>query len=474
MPNSIFWFRRDLRLGDNPGLVEAAKLGKVLCVYIFEDRKQNAADFSELGSGTKAWLHYALDSLNKTLGGKLFLARGNPLDVLKDVAQKASSKNVFCNHIYEPMEMEMESHIIKELKSSAGITLRSFNSSLLWEPQNILQQNGKPYKIFTHFYKKGCLNYGEPRSPLVEPSNLNLLQLNDTLTLEDLQLLSKDSPNLTVNEWNISEKGANERLESFLQNGLDNYKIGRDFPSQHHVSRLSPYLRFGQISPNIIWYAARKVGTPGPDLDHFSSELGWREFSVYLLHHWPHIPRESFNPNFKGFPWKDDEKALAAWKEGRTGVPIVDAGMRELLQTGYMHNRLRMIVASYLVKNLMIHWHRGEDWFWDKLLDADLASNSASWQWVVGCGADAAPYFRIFNPILQSEKFDPEGVFIRKYVPELTNVPTKHLFAPWEATDTVMKNAGVIMGKTYPRPLVDFKKSRQAAQDAFDKMNNKG
>eukprot|EP00096_Caligus_rogercresseyi_P007636 TRINITY_DN25594_c0_g1_i1.p1 TRINITY_DN25594_c0_g1~~TRINITY_DN25594_c0_g1_i1.p1 ORF type:complete len:476 (+),score=109.94 TRINITY_DN25594_c0_g1_i1:91-1518(+) len=475
MPNSIFWFRRDLRLRDNPGLLEAAKLGKVLCVYILEDHQSDSSSaFQELGSGTKAWLHHALESLGSSLGGKLYLARGDPLDILKTLASKASAKRIFCNHVYEPLEFQKEDRIRRDLLSSSGISLTSFNASVLWEPANILDQNRKPYKVFTQFYRKGCLPQGDPRLPLEEPKDLSLLHLNSSLSLSDLNLLSKDSPNLSVNDWVISEQGAHERLNTFLSYGLLNYKKGRDFPSERHVSRLSPYLRFGQMSPHLIWHAVSQVRAPKADLDHFWSELGWREFSIYLLHHFPSLPREGLDPKFKNFPWKKNEKALAAWKEGRTGVPIVDAGMRELLTTGYMHNRTRQIVASYLVKNLMIHWHEGEDWFWEKLLDADLASNSASWQWVAGCGADAANYVRIFNPLLQSQKYDPEGKYIKTYVPELGNVPLKHIFAPWEATDTALRNVGVIMGQTYPRPLVDLNKSRQEVLKAFDGMNKMG
>jgi deoxyribodipyrimidine photo-lyase len=343
---------------------------------------------------------------------------------------------------------------------------------LLWEPWNISKDDGTPYRVFTPYYKKGCLNASEPRLPINEP-NLENISKKDNVSdsLESLDLLPKSNWYVGFEEeWNPGEEGAEQNLEEFLVNGLLNYKEGRNFPSQKFVSRLSPHLHFGEISPNEVWYRAKTKETiSGIDksLAHFHSELGWREFSYYLLYHFPDFPKVNFQKKFDLFPWKENKELLELWQSGKTGYPIVDAGMRELWQTGYMHNRLRMIVGSFLVKNLLIHWLEGEKWFWDCLVDADLASNSAGWQWVAGSGADAAPYFRIFNPITQGLKFDPEGDYTKKYVPELKNLPNKYLFSPWEAPKEILESAGIELGKDYPEPIVDLKISRELALEAF-------
>ena len=272
----------------------------------------------------------------------------------------------------------------------------------------------------------------------------------------------------------IGEKGAYKRLEHFISQGLDQYKEGRNFPSKPYVSRLSPHLRFGEISPNQVWHTLVNMGDD-KNINHFCSELGWREFSYNLLYHNPDLPKRNLQSKFDNFPWQENRMALKAWQKGQTGVPMVDAGMRELWQTGYMHNRVRMIVGSFLVKNLRLHWHHGERWFWDTLVDADLANNSASWQWIAGCGADAAPYFRIFNPITQGEKFDPNGDYIRSYVPEISNLPNKYLFCPWEAPASVLDSSGIKLGQTYPEPIINIRVSREKALEAFKslKENNK-
>lgn len=272
------------------------------------------------------------------------------------------------------------------------------------------------------------------------------------------------------NYWEPGEKGAHSRLNAFLENGLKGYKEGRNHPSRQNVSRLSPYLHFGEISPNEVWYAAKTrmiAEHCESDGEHFLSELGWREFSNNLLFHFPDIPHKNLQNKFDAFPWRDDDEALRRWQKGQTGYPIVDAGMRELWETGYMHNRVRMIVGSFLVKNLMLHWHHGEDWFWDCLVDADLANNSASWQWIAGCGSDAAPYFRIFNPVTQGQKFDTDGAYVRRYVPEIAGLPDKYLHSPWEAKEMVLAEAGIELGKDYPEPIVDLKQSRERALEAF-------
>lgn len=252
-----------------------------------------------------------------------------------------------------------------------------------------------------------------------------------------------------------------------MSEGIHHYKKGRDFPALGSVSRLSPYLHFGQISPHQVWHRVHQLPSDH-NVDHFCSELGWREFAYNLLYHNPKLPEENLVSKFDAFPWKKDEKSFAAWKKGQTGIPMVDAAMRELWETGFMHNRCRMIVASFLIKNLLIDWRSGQKWFWDCLFDADLANNSASWQWVAGCGADAAPFFRIFNPVTQGEKFDPEGKYIRKYVPELAGLPDRYLFAPWQAPEDVLRQSAVVLGKDYPYPIVDLKESRNRALQALE------
>ena len=258
-------------------------------------------------------------------------------------------------------------------------------------------------------------------------------------------------------------------MQEFFKKGLPHYKEGRNFPAKNHVSRLSPFLHLGQISPNQAWYGSIEKHS-GKNLDHFLSELGWREFSYSLLYHFPDLPSKNLQKRFDAFPWNDDSNCLEQWKKGQTGYPIVDAGMRELWKTGYVHNRVRMIVGSFLVKNLLLHWHHGERWFWDCLVDADLANNSASWQWVAGCGADAAPYFRIFNPVTQGHKFDPDGIYTKHYLPELKNLPEKYLFSPWEAPTEILKNSGVRLGVDYPHPVVTIKDSREKALEAFSML----
>lgn len=305
------------------------------------------------------------------------------------------------------------------------------------------------------------------------PESIEIVQNSvRSLSLEALNLLPKINWDMQMTaRWDISERAAHERLDEFVMDELQDYREGRNFPNKANVSRLSPYLHFGQISPNIAWHRAAEAGafiTNEQSLDTFMSELGWREFSYYLLYHFPKLPTDNLQVRFNLFPWAENTDAdLQAWQQGKTGYPLVDAGMRELYTTGYMHNRVRMVVGSFLVKNLLIHWHKGEQWFWDCLVDADLASNSAGWQWIAGCGADAAPFFRIFNPITQSEKFDKQGSYIRRYVPELAGMPEKYIHAPWLAPPEVLTGAGVVIGNNYPAPIMDIKESRERALAAF-------
>ena len=359
---------------------------------------------------------------------------------------------------------------IKQSLKAGGIAVQTYNGSLLWEPWNIQKNDGTPYKVFTPFYRKGCLNAKEPRSPLSPPENIKYINDPNHLGIDALNLLPKIPWDKQLEpHWEIGEKGAQNRFEAFIDEGLSFYKDGRNLPAKPYVSRLSPYLHFGEISPNQLWHTVRSINN-NTHIEHFCSELGWREFSYSLLYHNPELPHKNLQSKFDAFPWVKSENHLQAWQTGKTGIPMVDAGMRELWQTGYMHNRVRMIVGSFLVKNLRLHWHHGERWFWNTLIDADLANNSASWQWIAGCGADAAPYFRIFNPVTQGQKFDPEGEYIRQYIPELAELPNKYLFNPWEAPALILKEAQVELGTTYPHPIVDLKQSRELALSAFQSL----
>ena len=360
---------------------------------------------------------------------------------------------------------------IKEYFKEHGVDVHSYNASLLWEPWTIKKDNGEPYKVFTPFYKKGCLGSATPRPAIQKIHTAAYVKDNvSSCTLENLQLLPGiDWDKMLEPHWDISEQGAQKCFIDFLDKGLEGYKEGRNFPAKENVSRLSPYLHFGHISPNQIWDELSTLEST-IHTDHFRSELAWREFSYSQLYINPDLPKVNLQKKFDNFPWRDSAELLKKWQQGITGIPMVDAGMRELWQTGYMHNRVRMIVGSFLVKNLRLHWRHGERWFWDTLVDADLANNSASWQWIAGCGADAAPYFRIFNPVTQGQKFDPEGEYIRKYIPELCDLPNKYLFNPWEAPDNILKLARVQLGSTYPNPIVDLKQSRVDALSAFQSL----
>lgn len=466
----IVWFRQDLRLADNPALHAAAKSGApILPVYVLDD--VNTDEFA-MGAASRWWLHHSLAALKESLSGGLVFLQGDAKTILPALAQDSGATHIYWNRCYEPWRIARDT-ALKSTLQGKDITVRSFNGSLLFEPTDVLKADRTPYKVFTPFYRKGCLGSASPpREPLNRCTDLNIFAGPQGEELADLRLLPSISWDKEIASlWQPGEAGAMTRMRDFLADGIGNYKEGRNRPDLENVSRLSPHLHFGELSPNQVWYSAKENGSKNSkDLEHFLSELGWREFSYNLLYHFPNLPRENLQRKFNRFPWHDDADALAHWQEGQTGVPIVDAGMRELWRTGYMHNRVRMIVGSYLVKNLLIDWRHGEAWFRDTLLDWDLASNSASWQWIAGCGADAAPYFRIFNPVLQGKKFDPNGDYVRKYVPELENVPDRFLHNPWEAPDAVLAEVGIALGTDYPNPIVDLKESRNRALAAFSEL----
>lgn len=463
----IHWFRQDLRLFDNPSLYEAAKQGAVLPIYILDNKNPGK---QAMGKANRWWLHQSLTSLNHSLNNQLLVYQGDPLVILKQLIQEHGISAVYWNRCYEPWRIKRDARI-KNILQQLGVEVRSFKASVLWEPWEVLKNDRTSYQVFTPFYKNGCLKGVDPRDPLTKPRNLKILNLQDKVkTIENLDLLSDLPATQGWNvSWSVGETAAKKRLSQFLKNGLQGYKKGRDYPAQPHVSRLSPYLHFGEISPNQIWYELKKQPNTD-DLETFCKELAWREFSYHLLYYFPELPQVNLHKKFDQFPWRYDRKMLRCWQLGKTGYPIVDAGMRELAQTGYMHNRVRMIVASFLIKNLLLDWRKGEAWFWDYLVDADLANNSASWQWVAGCGADAAPYFRIFNPVIQGKKFDPDGKYIRKYLPELKQLPIKYLFNPWETPEMILTDLGIRLGKDYPKPIVDLKASRQRALMAYKSL----
>ena len=415
----------------------------------------------------KSGCNASLDYLNKQLDGNLIFLKGDAKGCIDKLMDFFDVEEISWNRSYEPWIVKRDKSLKMYLKSKVNVN--SFNGSLLWEPWEVLKNDGTPYKVFTPFYKRGCLLAREPRVPKSE--KINFFKHNfGSLKLSDLKLLeNKKWESKILNQWNVGENASLEIMKSFYLNGVKDYSEGRNFPVKKNVSRLSPYLHWGQISPNILWYELQSSkNVRENDIEVFKSELGWREFAYYLLYHFPQLQKKNLKSNFDNFQWLDDQVSFRKWSKGITGIPIVDAGMRELWQTGYMHNRSRMIVSSFLVKNLLIHWRRGEEWFWDCLFDADAASNSASWQWVAGTGTDSTPYFRIFNPVTQGQKFDPNGDYIKKYVPELKNFPLKFLFCPWECPADILKNINFELGKDYPYPIVDLKESRNRALSTYN------
>ncbi|MFM1895142.1 MAG: hypothetical protein RLZZ385_216 [Pseudomonadota bacterium] len=472
-PIAIMWFRQDLRLADNPALLAAARQGAVLPVYILDD--VNPGDW-RMGAASRWWLHQSLTRLKESLDNRLLLLRGDPRQLLPLLARSHQAEAVYWNRCYEPWRQQRDSAIKQNLRDS-GIAVHSSKASLLWEPWEVHKQDGSAYRVFTPFYKNGCLAQPEPRQPLARPESLTLVDHGITdQGIDVLRLL----PSITwyesmASSWASGEQGARATLDAFLEQGLHHYKKGRDFPALNAVSRLSPYLHHGELSPFQVWHAVMQAAPAAgleDQIEHFRRELVWREFSHHLLYHFPQLTRQNLQAAFDRFPWRSDPMALRRWQRGLTGYPIVDAGMRELWQTGYMHNRVRMIVASFLVKNLLLHWHHGEDWFWDCLVDANLANNSASWQWVAGCGADAAPYFRIFNPVTQGLKFDATGTYVRRYVPELAKLPDRWLHDPSSAPAEVLRQAGIILDKDYPRAMVDLRESRERALAAYQSLKS--
>ncbi len=470
---SILWFRQDLRLADNPALDAAlARNAPILPVYVLDD--ETPGRWAAGGAG-RWWLHCSLKSLAadlENLGRPLVLRRGPAERVVLELAAEVGAGAVYWNRCYEPFAIARDTRI-KTALHARGLTAESGNAALLFEPWLPQTKSGGPFKVFTPFWRH-LLGRPAPPRPLPRPEALPDGIEARGESLENWSLLphAPDWAGGLRDSWTPGEAGAKSRLEAFLDAAVGDYQAQRDLPDSPGTSRLSPHLHWGEISPRQIWHATRHSaaasGLDPASSEAFLRELGWREFSYHLLYHWPELPERNWKQSFDAFPWREDEAAYRAWTRGRTGYPLVDAGMRELWATGWMHNRVRMVAASFLIKHLLIHWRRGEAWFWDTLVDADLASNSASWQWVAGSGADAAPFFRIFNPVTQSRKFDPEGGYLRRWLPELAKLPAAAIHAPWEADAGTLAAAGVDLGETYPRPIVDHAAARKRALAALE------
>ena len=470
----ILWFRQDFRLADNPALTHAVESGRrVLPLFVHDDETPGA--WAPGGAG-RWWLHHSLTALSTAIedrGGRLVLRRGKAEEVLPRVIEESGAGAVAWNRCYEPYAIARDKRLKTEFKER-GIEVSSHNAALLHEPWTIETGQGEPYKVYTPFWKALCAK--DAQDPLPDPGTIDFAQAIESEALESWELLPSkpDWAGGLRETWTPGEAGARERLTAFLDERIDGYGRARDFPGEAGTSCLSPHLHWGEIGPRQVWQAVlhhvdRKGGKETAAWKYLS-ELGWREFCHHLLFHWPSLPETSWRENFQDFPWSADAHALRAWQRGRTGYPIVDAGLRELTATGWMHNRVRMIAGSFLVKDLLIPWQDGEAWFWDTLVDADMANNAAGWQWIAGCGADAAPYFRIFNPVTQSKRFDPKGAYLRRWIPELGEMPDAHIHEPWAAPDEVLKEAGVTLGETYPQPIVDHGKARQRALAAFEKI----
>ena len=460
---TIHWFRQDLRLSDNPALLHAAARGAVIPVFVLDETA--APNGRPPGAASRWWLHQSLERLSAALGG-LAVMRGDPAEVLTDLVRKTKATAITWNRCYEPTAISRDRRLKAEFVA-LGLDVQSFNASLLHEPWEVETLGGGPFKVYSPFWK-ACLK--RPVAPPQVQPRFKLAKLDGLGISINAMALRPQNPNWAAGWeklWAPGEMGAHARLAAFVADGLAGYGELRNRPDRRHVSRLSPHIHWGEISPRTIWravtHAADAGDVPRADSAKFLAEIGWREFAHHLLYHFPALPERNWKPAFDGYPWRENAADLRAWQRGMTGYPLVDAGMRELWATGYMHNRVRMVVASFLVKHLRIDWRRGEAWFWDTLLDADLANNAASWQWVAGSGADAAPYFRIFNPMEQSRRFDPDGAYIRRWCPELAQLAAPDIHAPFEAPEGVLRSAGVMLGKTYPHPIVEHQAARAAA-----------
>lgn len=471
---TIVWFRQDLRIEDHPALAAASELGNpIIPIYIWSPEDEGKWP---IGAASKWWLHHSLESLQNELSHrnlKLIILKGSYLKTLMKLVEETESEVVLWNRCYEPAFLESDT-AIKAALQKKGMETKSFNGSLLYDPWKILNKQHKPFKVFTYFWKD-CLKSGDPSQPAVYTKHFIAYPKKIVSeSLDSLELLPKIHWDKgLIDTWQPGEKHAQAALKKAIKTVLPNYTETRDFPFLNGTSQLSPYLHFGEISPRAIWQAVSKSKELDKDqAQAFLRQLGWREFGYYLLYHFPHTPEHPLYPKYENLPWRKDPEGLTAWQKGLTGYPLIDAGMRQLWKIGWMHNRVRMLVGSFLVKDLLIAWQEGEKWFWDTLVDANLANNTLGWQWVGGCGADAAPYFRVFNPVVQGEKFDAKGEYVKKWVPELADLPVKWIHRPWEAPEDVLRQAGVVLGENYPKPLVDHDQARLRALEGFKSLKN--
>jgi len=471
---TVVWFRDDLRLDDQPAL--AAALGRpALFVYILDEE---SAGLRPRGGASKWWLAHSLAALAQdisAIGGRLDILRGGAESRVMAVVEASGAAEVVWTRRYGAAEIALDAGVKARLRAR-GVAARSFNGQLLREPWEVRTSAAAPFKVFSAFWRRS-LALGPWPAPCPAPERLSAAPWPDGAParagIEQLGLTPAGPDwSLGLGEaWRPGEGGAQARLRQFIDGALGGYARARDTPDGATTSRLSPHLRFGEISPRRLARAIQTVReadrAPAAATQKFLAELGWREFSYNLLHAFPDLASRSWRGGFDAFPFIDDPAGFSAWTRGRTGYPIVDAGMRELWRTGYMHNRVRMVAASFLVKHLLCDWRRGEDWFWDTLCDADPANNPAGWQWVAGSGADAAPYFRVFNPVLQGRKFDPAGAYVRRWIPELAGLAAEAIHAPWTASPDALRRAGVRLGETYPAPIVDHAFARARALAAY-------
>ncbi len=473
---SLLWFRQDLRLAYNPALLAAVRHGgPVIPVVIWSPEEEGRWP---PGAASRWWRHQSmaqLDASRRQRGSRLIIRRGPTLEAIRELLDHSGATAVYSNRRYEPTVINRDSRVKAALHQD-GLMAESFNGCLLFEPWTVRTQKSQPYQVFSAFWKAG-LEQPEPTPPEGAPSHIEIpRRWPATLKLTDLALEPIiDWTGGLRTSWHPGESGASEQLNRYLDEALSEYPTGRERPGRQGTSRLSPHLHFGEIRGMQIWYAVRRQGRGrethqcAEAIRLYSSELGGREFAHHLLFHFPHTPEEPLRKEFAPFPWETARENLRAWQRGRTGYPIVDAGMRELWHAGWMHNRVRMIVASFLVKDLLIPWQEGAAWFWDTLVDGDLGNNTLGWQWTAGCGADAAPYFRILNPVTQGEKFDPKGDYVRHRIPELDQLPCAWVHKPWEAPASVLADAGIELGSTYPRPIVDHREAPSRALEALQR-----
>lgn len=465
---ALVWFRRDLRLADNPAL-SAAVRSRVPLVFLYVLDEAEGGEWT-LGGAARWWLHYSLAALDSDLrrrGAGLALRRGPAERLVRALAEEIGAAAVYWNRIYEPWAEARDDKLVAKLRGQ-GVEVHAYNASLLFEPVEIRSGKGEPFCVFTPFWR-ACLAASEPGRPSPAPDRLVAAPAPESERLADWRLTpaKPDWADGLRKAWRPGEREALRRLDAFLRDHAASYAQARDFPARDATSLLSPHLHWGEIGPRQIWWAVRAADLPKEAAAGFLRQLGWREFCHHQLAANPAMPTEPVDRAFSRFPWTGEARTLEAWKRGLTGYPFVDAGMRQLWRDGWMHNRARMVAASFLVKHLLVPWQEGERWFWDTLVDADLANNAANWQWVAGCGADAAPFFRIFNPVLQGERFDPEGDYVRRHVPEVAKLPATYIHRPWTAPDSVLRQAGVRLGETYPRPIVDHTVARRRALVAF-------